>query len=91
MENIRNQLIEQINPLLSELINKANQGRFNGDTETYKLRISYVNALANLLRAFNQLMKDKEIDELANQIEELQNAINQSIEKKDYTFTTGNK
>lgn len=74
-DNIRAELIEQINPLLSELINKANQGRFNGDTETYKLRISYVNALANLLRAFNQLMRDKEIEELQTEIIELKQLI----------------
>lgn len=75
MDNIREQLIEQINPLLSELISKANQGRFNGDMETYKLRISYVNALANLLRAFNQLMRDKDIDELQSEIMELKQLI----------------
>lgn len=74
-DNIRAELIEQINPLLSELISKANQGRFNGDTETYKLRISYVNALANLLRAFNQLMRDKEIEELQTEIIELKQLI----------------
>lgn len=74
-DNIRAELIEQITPLLSELISKANQGRFNGDTETYKLRISYVNALANLLRAFNQLMRDKEIEELQTEIIELKQLI----------------
>lgn len=87
---MRDKLIEELNPLLSELMNKARAGRFQGNIETHKLRISYVNALSNLLRAYNQLLKDKEIEDLENQIMELQDAINKSNEKKDYRFTNGN-
>lgn len=79
MEDIRNQLIEQISPLLSEMIGKANQGRFNGDMETYKLRVSYVNALSNLLRAFNQLLRDKEYEELLEEV----NALKEQMRSKE--------
>ena len=78
---MRDKLIEDLSPLLSELMNKARAGRFQGNIETHKLRISYVNALSNLLRAYNQLLKDKEIEELENQIMELYDAINQQTEK----------
>ena len=78
---MRDKLIEDLSPLLSELMNKARAGRFQGNIETHKLRISYVNALSNLLRAYNQLLKDKEIEDLENQIMELYNAINQQTKK----------
>ena len=78
---MRDKLLEDLSPLLSELMNKARAGRFQGNIETHKLRISYVNALSNLLRAYNQLLKDKEIEELENQIMELYDAINQQTKK----------
>lgn len=78
---MRDKLIEELSPLLSELMNKARAGRFQGNIETHKLRISYVNALSNLLRAYNQLLKDKEIEDLENQIMELYDAINQQTKK----------
>lgn len=78
---MRDKLLEDLSPLLSELMNKARAGRFQGNIETHKLRISYVNALSNLLRAYNQLLKDKEIEDLENQIMELYDAINQQTKK----------
>ena len=78
---MRDKLIEDLSPLLSELMNKAKAGRFQGNIETHKLRISYVNALSNLLRAYNQLLKDKEVEDLENQIMELYDAINQQTKK----------
>lgn len=78
---MRDKLIEDLSPLLSELMNKARAGRFQGNIETHKLRISYVNALSNLLRAYNQLLKDKEVEDLENQIMELYDAINQQTKK----------
>lgn len=73
---MRNQLLEDLHPLLAELISKAKDGRFRGDKDTYKLRVSYINALANLLRAYNQLSRDKEIDELMEEIEKLKANMN---------------
>lgn len=78
---MRDKLLEDLSPLLSELMNKAKAGRFQGNIETHKLRISYVNALSNLLRAYNQLLKDKEVEDLENQIMELYDAINQQTKK----------
>lgn len=83
---MRDNILESLNPLIADLIKKANGGRFQGKEETHRLRIAYINALASLLRAYKQLLKDKEIEDLEIQIMELQDAINQSNEKKDYWF-----
>lgn len=68
---MRDQIIESLNPLISDLIRKANGGRFRGNEENHKLRISYINALSNLLRSYNILLRDKEIEELQEQINKL--------------------
>ena len=71
-KKFRKELLEEIYPLFSELIKQGKSGRFQAkDTELYKLRISYVNALANLLRAYNTLLKDSEMEELQDEIMEL--------------------
>ena len=88
---MRDKLLEELSPLLSDLVTKSRAGRFQGNTETHKLRISYINALSNLLRAYNQLLRDKEIEDLEIQIMELKDAINKPNEKTDYRFTAGNK
>jgi hypothetical protein len=88
---MRDKILEDLNPLLSDLISKSKGGRFQGKETTHKLRISYINALSNLLKAYNQLLKDKEIEDLEIQIQELKDAINKSNEKRNYTFTAGNK
>lgn len=72
---MRDQLIESLTPLLADLINKANKGRFQGSEETHKLRISYINALSNLIRAYNTLLKDKEIEDLQKEILELKEVL----------------
>lgn len=87
---MRDKLLEDLSPLLSELMNKAKAGRFQGNIETHKLRISYVNALSNLLRAYNQLLKDKEVEDLENQIMELYDAINQQTKKGNWNFKRQN-
>lgn len=72
----RKELLEEIYPLFAELIKQGKNGRFQAkNTELYKLRISYVNALANLLRAYNTLLKDSEIEELQDQVNELMELI----------------
>jgi len=79
---MRDNLLEDLNPLISDLIVKAKSGRFQGKEETHRLRIAYINALAGLLRAYNQLLKDKELNEIQEEIEELKEAINTG--RRDY-------
>ena len=73
---MREQLLESLNPLIADFIVKAKSGRIK-DKELAKIRISYANSLANLIRAYNGLLKDKEMEDLMQEIEELKNAINE--------------
>ena len=72
MVNSRDDILEQLNPLIADFIVKAKNGRIR-DEKKAKIRISYANALSNLIRAYNGLLKDKEIEELQEQLETLQN------------------
>ena len=71
---MREQILEQLNPLISDFIVKAKNGRIR-DEKKAKIRISYANALSNLIRAYNGLLKDKEMEDLMQEVEELKNAI----------------
>lgn len=71
---MREQLLEQLNPLIAEFIIKSKKGRFR-DKDTARLRISYANALSNLIRAYNGLLKDKEVEDLMQELEELKNEL----------------
>ena len=73
---MREQLLESLNPLIADFIVKAKSGRIK-DKELAKIRISYANSLANLIRAYNGLLKDKKMEDLMQEIEELKNAINE--------------
>ena len=75
----RDDILEQLNPLIADFIVKAKGGRIR-DEQKAKIRISYANALANLLRAYNGLLKDKEIEELSEQLEALRNEFEQNKE-----------
>lgn len=76
MNEQREQLLEALNPLLADLISKAKSGRVR-DPQTWKLRLSTVNSLSNLLRTYNQILRDSEIEEILSEIEEVKNAINE--------------
>ena len=80
MNEQREQLLESLNTLLADLISKAKSGRVR-DAQTWKLRLSTVNSLANLLRAYNQILKDAEIETILSEIEEVKDAIKQNQER----------
>ena len=61
--NSRDAILEQVNPLIAEYIVKAKNGRIR-DEQKAKIRISYANALSNLIRAYSTLLRDKEYEEL---------------------------
>lgn len=77
---MREQLLEELSPLISDFIVKAKSGRIK-DKELAKIRISYANALSNLIRAYNGLLKDKELEELMQELEQLKNELKQSQER----------
>ena len=70
--NSRDAILEQVNPLIAEYIVKAKNGRIR-DEQKSKIRISYANALSNLIRAYSTLLRDKEYDELLEKVERLEN------------------
>ena len=82
MVNSRDDILEQLNPLIADFIVKAKDGRIR-DEKKAKIRISYANALSNLIRAYNGLLKDKEIEELQEQLETLQNEFEKNKNRYD--------
>ena len=73
----RDDILEQLNPLIADFIVKAKGGRIR-DEQKAKIRISYANALSNLIRAYNGLLKDKELEELEAELQELKNEFKES-------------
>ena len=78
----RDAILEQLNPLIADFIVKAQNGRIR-DEKKAKVRISYANALSNLIRAYNGLLRDKEIEELQEQLETLQNEFEKNKNRYD--------
>ena len=78
----RDAILEQLNPLIADFIVKAKNGRIR-DEKKAKIRISYANALSNLIRAYNGLLRDKEIEELQEQLETLQNEFEKNKNRYD--------
>ena len=70
--NSRDAILEQVNPLIADFIVKAKNGRIRDDGKA-KIRISYANALSNLIRAYSTLLRDKEYEELLEKVERLEN------------------
>ena len=80
MTSSRDAIIEQLNPLIADFIVKAKNGRIRDDGKA-KIRISYANALSNLIRAYSTLLRDKELEEIAEELKELKNEFEQSQER----------
>lgn len=74
---MRDKLLEELNPLIADFIVKAKSGRIK-DRELAKIRISYANALSSLIRAYTGLLRDKELEEIMQEMEELRNEFKQS-------------
>lgn len=80
MADSREQLLEMLNPLIADFIVKAKNGRIR-DKETSNFRIKYANSLARLITAYNQLLKDKEMEDLMQEVENLKNELIKQSEK----------
>ena len=73
----RDDILEQLNPLIADFIVKAKGGRIR-DEQKAKIRISYANALSSLIRAYTGLLRDKELEEIMQEMEELKNEFKES-------------
>lgn len=79
MDTYRDSILEMMGPLIADLANKAEHGRFR-DKETHRIRVSYYNALARMISSYNQVLKDAELQQLQEEVEELKELIKQSRE-----------
>ena len=79
-DNIRDELLELALPLIKESIALARKGRIR-DKELARVRISFGNLAVNLINSVNRMLKDKEIDELMQEVENLKNELKQSQER----------
>lgn len=70
MDN-RKEILESVQPIIEECINKAQTGRFQSK-ENARIRINYINALSRLLAVYNQIQKDIELEELSRRLDELE-------------------
>ena len=78
----RDAILEKLNPLIADFIIKARNGRIRDDNKA-KIRISYANALSNLIRAYNGLLRDKEVEELQEELEALKNEFEKNKNRYD--------
>lgn len=69
--NNRKEILESIQPIIQECIDKAQTGRFQSK-ENARIRINYINALSRLLAVYNQIQKDIELEELSERLDELE-------------------
>ena len=74
---MRDKLLEELNPLIADFIVKAKGGRIR-DEQKAKIRISYANALSSLIRAYTGLLRDKELEEIMQEMEDLKNEFKES-------------
>ena len=74
---MREQILEELYPLIADFIVKSKSARIK-DKELARVRIGYANALAGLIRAYNGLLKDKEMEELMQELEDLKNEFAES-------------
>ena len=67
---MRERILEQLSPLISDFIIKAKGGRIRDENKA-RIRIAYANSVANLIRAYNGVLRDMEVEELKAELEEL--------------------
>ena len=72
---LRKQILKEIEELIFMLIDRCEAQRYNSGTNTamnpHKIRQGYINSLSSLIKAYNQLLKDTEINEVKDELEQL--------------------
>lgn len=71
----RNELLERVDTALEEAIRKVEQGRVY-DAENEKVRIKWIRAVGYLIRTKRQVLKDKELEEMQERIDQLEGQVN---------------
>ena len=69
---MRDIVLKELESLIFDTIKRCSAKRYRSSTNPAnhdKIRQGYINSLAGLVRAYNQLLRDKEIDEIQREIE----------------------
>ncbi len=73
---MRKKILSEVENLIFNLIDRAEARQYQSKNvnvaDPHKTRVAYVNSLANLLKAYNQLLKDSELEEIEERIKELE-------------------
>lgn len=71
----RQDILKELENIIYEAMGRCSARHFKSSRDLsvnpHKLRQGYYNSLASLIKAYNQLLKDSEIDELKTELEEL--------------------
>lgn len=72
---MREQILKEIEELIFLTIERCKALQYHSKAEVYanphKLRQGYLNSLSSLIKSYNQLLKDKEIDDIKDELEQL--------------------
>ena len=72
----REDLLKMLTELTIKIKNKIFYGRFN-KPELEKLRIKYDRLFCDIIKTYNAVLKDKEISELEERIQKLEEVLNE--------------
>lgn len=89
LDDLRKDCLLILQNVTNELYHKANKGRFH-DVKKDKLRLDYWKGVVYSVNTMNSIYKDKQIDELKNDIEELKKGLIIEVPKKEEDFQTEN-
>ena len=82
MKGKRDEILDCLDDLIFEFIGKSKNARIR-DKDTARLRIQYANSLARLISSYNQLLKDTELESIAEELEALRHDFEE--DKKKYS------
>ena len=71
----RQEILKELENIIYEAMGRCSARNYRNSPDNFvnphKLRQGYYNSLSTLIKAYNQLLKDSEIDELKVELEEL--------------------
>ncbi len=77
----RKEILKHINMAIQEAKSKVESGRVY-DVENEKIRIRWIKALGYLANSYRQLIKDKDLEDLTERIEELEEEEKDDFKKR---------
>jgi hypothetical protein len=82
---MRKQIIKVTEKILIETAKRCLASQYQSKADVYanphKLRATYINSYSSLLRSYNQLLRDTELNEFAERLEELEKEIGGDLDE----------